>query len=181
MRSDFGNFWAALVLLLLAVLIGFGGRIGGLENRAYDYFQRYQYKSASDQILLVTVDSRAERQKEFWTGQKFGELAKALDDMGARMIVATQPVLLPDVPDEKQIQALEQLQKQAQRVASLDSQIDPLAGQLAEFRRRYDERLSLAKGFAEADPTGDVDGYDAAAMIQQIREMLENPATIFIA
>ncbi|MEJ2139004.1 MAG: serine/threonine-protein kinase [Gammaproteobacteria bacterium] len=145
-----GKLWATVTLLILAVATGFIGHISGLEYRAYDYFQLYQYKTASDQILLLTVDSRTEKQRQIWTGEKFGELANTLDGLGARLIVATQPIRLPDVPDEDQIRALEQLQRQASQIASLNGGVDPLGGQLTEFRKRYDDRQQLARQFTDS-------------------------------
>ena len=53
-RSDSGPLWRALALVIIAVAVGFAGRSSGLESLVYDYFQRYQYKAASDQILLKT-------------------------------------------------------------------------------------------------------------------------------
>lgn len=150
MQSGLGALWSASTLLVLAAAVGFIGHISGLEDLAYDNFQRYQYKAASNQILLVTVDSRAESQKEIWSGEKFGELAAKLDELGARLVVATQPIQLPDVPDENQIRALEELQRQARQVASLNGQTDSLAGQLTEFRQRYYDRQLLANRFSES-------------------------------
>jgi len=150
-HSDNGQIWSTATLIVIAIAIGVFGRLGGLENLAYDYFQRYQYKSASDQILLVTVDSRAESQKEIWSGSKFGELAATLNNLGAKLVVATQPIHLPDVADEAQIRALEKLQKQAQLVASSTGQIDPLAGQIIEYRAQFDQRQALVQQFADSN------------------------------
>jgi CHASE2 domain-containing sensor protein/tRNA A-37 threonylcarbamoyl transferase component Bud32 len=149
-QSGLSGLWAAGLLILLAIAGSFLSRTSGLENWVYDYFQRYQYKTASDQIVLVTVDSRAEKQKDFWRGQEFGRLISVLDEFGARMIVATQPLSLPEVPDERQIRALEDLQRQASRVASLNRQADPLGGQIAAFRRSYDNRQELLQTLKES-------------------------------
>ena len=137
--------------MVIAVTVSFISNISNLENRAYDLFQRYQFQSASDEILLVTVDTRSEGQKDFWTGERFQILANKLNDMGARLVVATQPLLLPDVSGEDHILALETLQRQAQRIASLQGGIDSLAEQIKELRKSYDERLALADQFASAD------------------------------
>ena len=145
------GLWAASLLLVIALVVSFLSRATGLENWVYDSFQRYQYKTASEQILLVTVDSRAAVQKNFWTGPEFARLVSILDDFGARLIIGTQPLALPDVPDQSQIRALEDLQKQARRVASLNSHTDPLAGQIAELRKRYDERRQMVDRFTESN------------------------------
>lgn len=143
--------WSVLLLVVIAATVSFISNISNLENRAYDLFQRYQFESASDEILLVTVDTRSQGQKDFWTGPRFQELASKLNKMGARLVIGTQPLLLPDVSGEDQILALETLQRQAQRIASLKGGIDPLAEQITELRKSYDERIALADGFAQAD------------------------------
>ncbi|TDJ44800.1 MAG: CHASE2 domain-containing protein [Gammaproteobacteria bacterium] len=144
-QSGSSRLWLATALTLIAITIGFVGRVGGLENLVYDYFQRYQYKTGSEQILLVSVDSRTERQKNVWTGQQFGEIVKVFDRLGARLIIATQPLHLPDVADEDQIRAIEHLQEQAQRVANESGSSNVQTDRLTEFRKKYDDRLALAK------------------------------------
>jgi serine/threonine-protein kinase len=143
--------WLATALIFIAIAIAFIGRVGGLENLIYDYFQRYQYRTGSEQILLVTTDSRAEIQKNIWGGQQFGSLVKTLDDLGAKLIVATQPLNLPDVPDEDQIKALEQLQLQAQRAADASGSSDPQTDRLTQFRKKYDDRQALARQLSASD------------------------------
>ena len=150
-QSGSSRLWLATALILIAITIGFVGRVGGLENLVYDYFQRYQYKTGSEQILLVSVDSRTETEKNVWNGQQFGESAKVFDRLGARLIIATQPLHLPDVPNEDQIRALEQLQNQAQRAASASGPSDTQTDQLAEFRKKYDDRLALARQLSLSD------------------------------
>jgi len=150
LHADISRIWLATSLLLIALAIGIFGRDSSLENLVYDYFQRYQYKTASEQILLVGVDSNLNDQKELWSGREFADLAEKLNRLDARLVVATQPLRLPEVPDEKQILALEQLQQQARRVASLDTQVDPLAHQVNAFRRAYDDRQQLEQDLASA-------------------------------
>ena len=150
-HSGSSRVWLAIALILIAIAVGFIGRVGGLENLVYDYFQRYQYKTGSEQILLVTVDSRAETQKNIWNGQQFGELVKVFDRLGARLIIATQPLHLPDVPDEDQIRALERLQNQANQAAGASQQSDTQTNQLTEFRKKYDDRIALGEQLATSD------------------------------
>ncbi len=150
-QSGSSRLWLATALILIAITIGFVGRVGGLENLVYDYFQRYQYKTGSEQILLVSVDSRTERQQNVWHGQQFGEIVKIFDRLGARLIIATQPLYLPDVPDEDQIRALEHLQNQAQRVANESGPSDTQTDRLTEFRKKYDDRLALARQLSLSD------------------------------
>jgi CHASE2 domain-containing sensor protein/tRNA A-37 threonylcarbamoyl transferase component Bud32 len=145
------KLWAAISLVIIALLIVLISRFTGLENRAYDYFQQYQYKSASDQILLVTVDSRVKKYQDFWKGPQFGELAAALNDMGAKLIVATQPVNMPEVPSIEQIEALEELQQQEQRASGIQDPTDPLTRQVANLRKQYDEREKLADQLTKAN------------------------------
>ena len=150
-RAQSDHLWPAVLLIIVAATVSFIGNISNLENRAYDLFQRYQFESASNQILLVTADSRSDQQKDFWTGERFRELANKLNDMGARLVVATQPLLLPEITGEDQIEALETLQRQAQRIASLDGGVDRLAEQIKELRKTYDARLDLANELDEAN------------------------------
>lgn len=144
------RLWPAAALLLIAVVIGTVGRINGLETLIYDNFQRYQYKAASDEIVLVTVDSRAEKQKDIWNGVRFIEVASMFNDFGAKLVVATQPLAIEDVPDETQIAALAELQKHASRVASLSDELGPLAGQLADMQRRYKDRNTVVSQLTES-------------------------------
>jgi eukaryotic-like serine/threonine-protein kinase len=150
-RAQSDQRWSILLLIVIGVTVSFISNISNLENRAYDLFQRYQFQSASDEILLVTVDTRSDGQNNFWTGLRFQELASKLNSMGARLVIGTQPLVLPDVSGEDQILALETLQRQAQRIASLQGGIDPLAEQIKELRKSYDERLALAAQFASAN------------------------------
>ena len=143
-KSGIGKLWPALALTAVAATVVLLSRLTGLENQAYDYFQQYQYKSASEQILLVTVDTRAGQYKDFWKGPQFGELVYRLNLLGARLIVATQPVNMPEVPSIEQILALEELQRQAQRSSGNDDPSDPLTKQVAAFRYKFDERAALA-------------------------------------
>jgi hypothetical protein len=57
------------------VLIGTISRINKLETFVYDFFQRIQYKAASDQIVLITADGQAESQKDVWSEIRFVEIA----------------------------------------------------------------------------------------------------------
>jgi len=143
--------WSLLLLIVIAAIVSFVANISNIENRAYDLFQKYQFESASEQILLVTVDTRSERQQDFWTGERFRDLASRLNDMGARLIIATQPLVLPEITGEEQILALETLQRQAQRLASLEGGIDPLGEQIQQLRKTYDERLDLANQLANSN------------------------------
>ena len=149
-QSGSSRLWLATALIVIAIAIAFIGRVGGLENLIYDYFQRYQYKTGSEQIILVTTDSRAELQKNIWNGQQFGELVKQINDLGAKLIVATQPLNLPNVPDEDQIRALEQLQLQAQRAANASGSTEQQADRLTDFRKKYDDRVALANQLASS-------------------------------
>jgi CHASE2 domain-containing sensor protein len=136
-----GRLLPVTALVLIALSIGLLGRMNGLESLAYDYFQRYQYKSASAEIILLTVDSRAEIQKNIWKDQGFRQITNLLRDHGARLIVATHPLSLPDVPDEGQVNALIELQLRAQRMNS-DTEL-PLSGKFKEFEDRYNHRERL--------------------------------------
>jgi serine/threonine-protein kinase len=143
-RSDSGPLWRALALALIAIAVGFFGRTSGLETLVYDYFQRYQYKAASDQILLLTTDSRADGQNQVWDDTGFRAVTRKLSLFGARLIVATEPLDLPDVPSEEQVQALIELQQQAQRSTVSTGDLK-LTSQLSVFQDRYDQRMALIR------------------------------------
>jgi len=202
-QSGSSRLWLAIALIVIAIAIAFIGRVGGLENLVYDYFQRYQYKTGSEQILLVTTDSRAEIQKNIWDGQQFGELVERINNLGAELIIATRPLNLPDVPDEDQIQALEQLQLQAQRAANASGNSDPQTDRLTEFRKKYDDRIALAKLLADSENillsshitnfaiennsikncamhAANIQGADASGLknIDRVRHVTAPPATI---
>jgi len=51
-----------------------------------------------------------------------------------------------------------------------------------EKGRTFDEAVRRAQsmGIAETDPTADLDGWDAAVFVQRLKELLENPAIIFV-
>jgi len=136
------RLWPVTALILIALAIGFVGRANGLENLVYDYFQRYQYKTASDQILLLTVDSRADAQQDIWKDSGFSNMTAMLKRYGARLIVATQPLNLPDVPSEGQIRALSELQEQVKRSAAANSDFGA-SRQLLVFTERYEQREAL--------------------------------------
>ena len=142
MQSSTSRLWPAAALILIAIAIVMIGRMNGLENLVYDYFQQYQYKAANDQILLLTVDSRAEKQKNIWNDNGFNQITNTLSEHGARLIVATQPLNLPDVPNENQIRALSELQEQARR-SNIPSTELGQSNQLDGFRDRYDQRKKL--------------------------------------
>jgi CHASE2 domain-containing sensor protein/tRNA A-37 threonylcarbamoyl transferase component Bud32 len=142
LQSSTSRLWPAAALIFIAIAIVMIGRMNGLENLAYDYFQQYQYKTANDQILLLTVDSRAEKQKNVWNHDGFNQIANTLSKHGARLIVATQPLNLPDVPNEEQIRALTELQEQARRSSTQGSELG-MSDQLDGFRNRYDQRKKL--------------------------------------
>jgi serine/threonine-protein kinase len=125
---------------MIALAIGLLSQMNDLESVVYDSFQRYQYRSASSEILLLTVDSRTETQKDIWSDHGFAQLTEILRGYGARLIVATQPLALSQVPDEDQVRALIKLQEQAQRSGSHDLK---MSGQLNIFRDRFDEREAL--------------------------------------
>ncbi len=116
--------------------------MNGLESWVYDYFQRSQYKAASDEILLLTVDSRSEIQENIWGDDGFRQLASTLSNHGARLIVATHPLSLPEVPNGNQIRALTKLQSLASRTSTSGSELD-LPDQLNEMRERYEHREGL--------------------------------------
>jgi CHASE2 domain-containing sensor protein/tRNA A-37 threonylcarbamoyl transferase component Bud32 len=151
LQSGASRLWPALALALIALTIGLFGRMNGLESLAYDYFQRYQYSSASAEIILLTVDSRAEMQKNIWEDQGFRQITNLLRNHGARLIVATHPLSLPDVPDEGQVNALIELQLRAQRM-NPDTEL-PLSGKFREFNDRYNRRETLIE---ELQRSGDV-------------------------
>jgi CHASE2 domain-containing sensor protein/tRNA A-37 threonylcarbamoyl transferase component Bud32 len=142
LQSGTSRLWPATALILIAIAIGLIGRLNGLENLAYDYFQRYQYKAANEQILLLTVDSRAETQKNIWNDDGFRQITNILSKHGARLIVATQPLSLPDVPNKDQVRALVELQEQARRSNVPGAELG-LSSQLDGFRNRYDQREKL--------------------------------------
>jgi CHASE2 domain-containing sensor protein/tRNA A-37 threonylcarbamoyl transferase component Bud32 len=139
-NSGASRLWPAAALLIIAVTIGLLSSMNGLETWVYDYFQRYQYKAASDQIVLVTVNSRSEREADIWSGTRFTETASMFNRFGARLVVATQPLMIEEAADEAQINALAELQERASRVASLDGELAPLAGQLEQMQRKLNER-----------------------------------------
>jgi CHASE2 domain-containing sensor protein/tRNA A-37 threonylcarbamoyl transferase component Bud32 len=144
LQPSASRLWPATVLILIAIAIGMIGRMSGLENLAYDYFQRYQYKAANKQILLLTVDSRAEAEKNIWNDDGFRQITNLLSNHGARLIVATQPLNLPDVPNKEQIRALIELQEQARRSNAPGGELSR-SNQLDGFRNRYDQREQLIK------------------------------------
>jgi CHASE2 domain-containing sensor protein len=132
---------------MIALAIGLLSQMNDLESVVYDSFQRYQYRSASSEILLLTVDSRTETQKDIWSDHGFAQLTEILRGYGARLIVATQPLALSQVPDEDQVRALIKLQEQAQRSGSHDLK---MSGQLNIFRDRFDEREALINQLQKA-------------------------------
>ncbi|MCP4001312.1 MAG: protein kinase [Gammaproteobacteria bacterium] len=152
LQTNNSRLWPAATLILIAMAIAMIGRLNGLENLVYDYFQQYQYKTANDQILLLTVDSRTEMQKNIWNDDHFNQITKTLNKHGARLIVATQPLNLPDVPNEKQIRALTKLQEQARRSYAPGPELSQ-ANQLDGFRNQYDQR---GKFIAELKNSGNV-------------------------
>lgn len=142
LQSGSNRLWPATALTLIALTIGIVGRMNGLESWVYDYFQRNQYKAASDEILLLTVDSSTEIQKYFWEDDGFRQITRTLSKHGARLIVATHPLSLPEVPNGKQIRALTKLQSLASRTSTSGSELD-LPEQLDELRERYEHREGL--------------------------------------
>ncbi|HJP05623.1 MAG: serine/threonine-protein kinase [Gammaproteobacteria bacterium] len=140
MYSRPSSLWPAAALILIALLVGTISQINGLETWVYDFFQRYQYKAASDKIVLVTVDSRAEQYKDVWSGSRFSQLASLFNDYGAKLVVATQPLTIMDAKAESQILALAKLQKLADSVESVSGEFVPLVGQIEELQRNYDAR-----------------------------------------
>ncbi len=128
------------VLLLTILLVSLLARLGNLENRVYDWFQQYQYLSASEQIVLITVEPSG---TDGWSASSFGALVTALQQNDARLIAATQPLRLPAVPPAEQIQALAELERQASRSGTAAAELKRLTAQLAGFRKNYDDQQSL--------------------------------------
>jgi len=145
-----GRTRLAGALLLTAIVISLLTRLGQFEDRVYDWFQQYQYQSGSDQILLVTSDSESVGDSKLWTAAGFAELAQKLDSMGAGVIAATEPLRLPELPPEEQIQALAELERQAARSGDSSENLKRLTAQLAGFRKNYDEQQSLQQQLAKA-------------------------------
>lgn len=152
-KSSFrhSRLWPAAALILIALLVSTISRINGLETWVYDFFQRYQYKTASDEIVLVTLDSRAEQYKDVWSGSRFSQLTSLFNDYGAKLVVATQPLTILDAQAESQILALAKLQKLANSVESVSGEFVPLAGQIEELQRNYDARNDFIGQMAKSD------------------------------
>ena len=145
-----GRTKIAGALLLTAIVIGLLTRLGQFEDRVYDWFQQYQYQSGSDQILLVTSDPESIGNSKLWTAAGFAELTQKLNSMGAGVVAATEPLRLPELPPEEQIQALAELEKQAARSGDSTGNLKRLTAQLAGFRKNYDEQLWLKQQLAKA-------------------------------
>jgi CHASE2 domain-containing sensor protein/tRNA A-37 threonylcarbamoyl transferase component Bud32 len=149
-QSGINRMWPAIALALIALAIGLLGRMNGLESQVYDYFQRYQYKMASEEILLLTIDPRTETQQNVWSDAGFRDLTNILNKYGARLIVATQPLSLPEVPTEDQIKALNELQRQTSRASAARGELD-IPDQLQGFRDSYDQREALLDELRDAN------------------------------
>jgi CHASE2 domain-containing sensor protein/tRNA A-37 threonylcarbamoyl transferase component Bud32 len=137
-------------LLLTAIVISLLARLGQFEDRVYDWFQQYQYQSGSDQILLVTSDPESIGNSKLWTAAGFAELTQKLNSMGAGVVAATEPLRLPELPPEEQIQALAELERQAARSGDSTGNLKRLTAQLAGFRKNYDEQRWLQQQLAKA-------------------------------
>ena len=155
-NSGTQRLWPTAILLLAAVILSLTGRLTPYEDRLYDLFLTSQYKTASDKIALITVNTAQDKNDELWTEAQFFKLAEKLNEAGAELIVATQPVRLPKVADEQQIAALEELarrtQKAQQRSGSnaVDEDVAALNMQLENFKTQYQNRLQLAEKIAAA-------------------------------
>jgi len=145
-----GRTKLAGALLLTAIVISLLTRLGQFEDRVYDWFQQYQYQSGSDQILLVTSDPESVGDSKLWTAAGFAELTQKLNSMGAGVIAATEPLRLPELPPEDQIQALAELERQASRSGDSTGNLKRLTAQLAGFRKNYDEQQRLQQQLAKA-------------------------------
>ena len=137
-------------LLLTILLVSLLGRLGNLETRVYDWFQQYQYLSGSDQIVVVTVDPDKSDAFDAWSADGFGLLVEKLNRFNPRVIAATQPLRLPDVPPAEQIQALAELERQASRSGETAGELKRLTAQLAGFRKNYDDQQALTRQLRKA-------------------------------
>lgn len=148
--NTIGRTKLAGALLLTAIVISLLTRLGQVEDRVYDWFQQYQYQSGSNQILLVTSNDGDSGTSELWSAVGFATLVEKLSDMDAGVIAATQPLRLPELPPEEQIQALAELEKQAARSGDSAANIQRLTAQLAGFRKNYDDQQKLRQQLAQS-------------------------------
>lgn len=139
--------WLAVALAALAAVCLFGSQLIGLENHTYDLFQRYQYKAPNTEIVLLSAPADT----EIWTAGGFADLSARLNELGAKTIVAAQPLYLPDAPTKGQIQALAELEQQAARSSSTSEELQRLSAQLAGFRRSFDDEQKLVNQLAASD------------------------------
>ena len=142
-----GGKWASLLLpLLLALTLAIFGRISPLENEFYDQLQQRQYNPASDDILLIGVNPRMENQSAIWSAEGLLPLARKLNEAGARLVVATQPVKFPDMVSMEQLRALQKLSASVGQTSAIDA--NQLQKSMPILQARYIERRDLVNAYA---------------------------------
>lgn len=142
--------WLAAALCATAVVVVILSRWFGLEAWVYDSFQRYQYQSGSDQIILVTSAPGDTGAADIWSANGFAQLVQSLNVGQPSVIAATQALQLPEVPPAAQIEAIEELRKQALRSGADDRNLERLSAQVADYRKSFDEQRELTQAVAEA-------------------------------
>lgn len=145
--------WPVTGLMLATIALCLAGRLSGVENWFYDSFQRYQNTTGNNQIVLVAVDSRIPQQKDIWTDRLFGTLLSKIDDHAPKLIAATQPLALTDIPGAEQLRALEKLQITVSRSQSLVGATETLSRQLARYQSVHEQRMQLVNQLHEKGNT----------------------------
>jgi CHASE2 domain-containing sensor protein len=138
-------------MILVTLILLAGERMSSLESSYYDFLQRQQPVSASDQILLVDTgpDSGG---GNLWDSGRISPVINALNAAGASVIVPVEaPPANTRMPDIEQLAALAELEERARKVSGNDTGTGTnLADQLANFRRQYDQRAQITSTVKDA-------------------------------